>query len=49
MLNMRKLEPELISDADSTSDGVTFICKRCCKANERCLKSYDLKQESEHI
>ena len=56
MLNMTKVELELISDADlylffkmGMSGRVSYISKRCSKANNKHLKSYDPKQESKHI
>ena len=56
MLSMRKVELELISDADmylffqnAMRDGVSKICKRCSKANNKYLKSYYPTQESKHI
>ena len=56
MLNMTKVELELISDADSylffekgMKGGVTCISKRYSEANNKYLKSYDPKQESKHI
>ena len=56
MLNMRKVQLELISDADiyfffekGVRGGVSYISKRYSKGNNKYLKSYDLKQESKHI
>ena len=56
MLNMKKVEPELLSDADmyfffekGMGGGVSYISKRYSKANNKYLKSYDPKQESKHI
>ena len=49
-------ELELISDADmyllfkkGIRGGVSYIPKRYSKANSKYLKSYDLKQEYNHI
>ena len=56
MLNMTKVELELISDPDiyiffekGMRKGVSFICNRYSKANNKYLKFYDPKQESKHI
>ena len=56
MLNMTKVELELISDPDmyisfekGMRDGVSYVCNRYSKANNKYLKSYDPKQESKHI
>ena len=56
MLNMTKVEPELISDPDMyiffekvMRGGVSYISNRYSKANNKHLKSYDPKQESKHI
>ena len=53
MLNMTKIELELISDADmylffekGMRGGISYISKRYSKAKNNYLKSYDLKQES---
>ena len=53
MLNMTKVELELISDADmylffekSMIDRVSYISKRYSKANNKYLKSCDPKEES---
>ena len=50
MLNMTKVEPELISDAEihlffekDMRGAVTCISKRYSKANNKYLKSYDPK------
>ena len=51
-----KVELEVISDADmylffekGTRGKVSFISETYSKANNKFLKSYDLKQESNHI
>ena len=56
MLNLIKVELELISDADmylffekDMRGGVSYISKRCSKTNSKYLKSYDPKQKSKHI
>ena len=56
MLNMTKLELEIIPDPDmyiffekGTKGGVSYISSRYGKAKNKYLKSYDLKQKSEHI
>ena len=56
MLNMRKVELELITDADmhlffekDMRDGVSYISKRYSKVNNKYLKSHDSKQESKHM
>ena len=56
MLNMKKVEPELIPDPDmsilfekSTRGGVCYITDRCSKVSNKYLKSYDPKQESKRI
>ena len=56
MLNMTKVELELISDADmylfykkGMRGGVSYISKSHSRANNKYLKSYDPKQESKHI
>ena len=56
MLNMAKIKLELISDRDiyiffdkGMRGGVSYISNRYSKANNKCLKSYDPKQESKHI
>ena len=56
MLKMTKNKFELISDPDmyiffekGTRGGISYISNRCCKANNKYLKSYDPKQESKHI
>ena len=56
ILNMTKVELELISDADiylsfkkGMGSGVSYIFTTYSKANNKYLKSYDSKQESKHI
>ena len=56
MLNMTKVELELISDADmylsfekGMRGGVSRVSKRYSKANNKYLKSYDSKQGPKHI
>ena len=56
MLNMTKAELELIPDPDmyiffgkGTTGGVSYISNRYSKANNKYLKSYDRKQESNPI
>ena len=56
MLNMTKIKLELISDPDmyiffekGMRGGVSYISNRYSKASNKCLKSYDPKQESKHI
>ena len=56
MLNMKKVKLELISDPDmyiffkkGMRGEVSKISNRYNKANNNYLKSYDPKQESEHI
>ena len=56
MLNMTKVELELISDPDiyiffekGTRGGVSYISNRYSKDNNKYLKSYDSNQESKHI
>ena len=56
MLQLTKTELELIPDPDmyiffekSTKGGISYIPNRYSKANNKCLKSYDPKQESKHI
>ena len=55
MLNMTKVELEIISDADmylffekGMRDVVSYISKSHSKAKNKYLKSYDPKQESKH-
>ena len=55
-LNIKKIELELISDADiyllfekSMEGGVSYISKRNNQADNQHLKSYDPKQESKQI
>ena len=56
MLNMTKVELELISDPDMyiffekiMRGGDSYIFNRYSKVNKKYLKSYDAKQESKHI
>ena len=56
MLNMTKVVLELITDPDMyiffekiMKGGVSYISKIYSKANNKYLKSYDLKPESKHI
>ena len=56
MLNMTKVELELISDADKyllfekgIRGHVSYISKRRSQTNNKDLKSYDQKQEPKHI
>ena len=56
MLKMTKVELELIPDPNmkiffekGTKGGISYISNRYCKANNKYLKSYHLKQESKHI
>ena len=56
MLQLTKTELELIPDPDmyiffekSTKGGISYIPNRYSKANNKCLKSYDPKQESKCI
>ena len=56
MLKMTKIDRELITDPDmyiffekSTRGGISYISNRYSKANNKYLKSYDPKQESNHI
>ena len=54
MLNITKVELELISDADmyfffEKNMRVSYIYSRYSQANNKNLKSYDPKQESKHI
>ena len=55
MLNVAEVKLELISDADmyllfekSMKCGASYISKRYSKANNKYIKSYDSKQESNH-
>ena len=55
MPNMTKVGLELITDADmymffdkGLRVGVSHISNRYSKANNKCLKYYDPKQESKH-
>ena len=56
MVNMAKVDVELISDAyfylffeKGMRGEVSYISKRCSKANNKYLKSYIPKQELNHI
>ena len=56
MLNIRKVKLELIADPDmyiffekELIGGASDIANRYTKANNKCLKSYDPKQEPKHI
>ena len=56
MLNMTKVELKLIPGPDmyiffekGTTGGLSYISNRYSKAKNKCLKSYDPKQESKHI
>ena len=56
MFKMTKIETELIPDPGiyiffekGTRCGISYISNRYSKANNKCLKSYDPKQESKHI
>ena len=56
MLNMVKVEDELIPDPDmyiffkkGKRGGVSYICNRYSKTNNKYFKSYDPKQESKYI
>ena len=56
MLKMIKTKIELISDPDmfiffeeGMKGGISYISNRYSKANNKCLKSYDPKEESKHI
>ena len=56
LLNMTREELELILDADiylffedDMRGGVSYISKRYSQASNKYLKSYDPKQQSEHI
>ena len=55
MLEMTKIELELILGPDMymffkkfTRGGIPYISNRYSKANNKCLKSYDPKQDSKH-
>ena len=55
MLNMKKVELELITDPDmylffekGVRGGISYISNRCNKVNHQYLKSYDPKHESKH-
>ena len=56
MLKMTKIKLELIPDPDmciffekGTIGGISYICYRYTKANNKYLKFYDPKQESNHV
>ena len=56
MLSMTKVVLEVISDPgfylffeEGTRGKISYISKRYSKANNKYLKSYNLKQESSHI
>ena len=56
MLNMTKVGLELITDPNmyiffdkGMRVGASYISNRYSKANNKCLKYYDPKQESKHI
>ena len=56
MLNMKKVKLEVIIDEDvyllfekGMRGGASYIFKRYDKANNKYIKSYDLKQQSMHI
>ena len=56
MLNMTKVELELIPDPDrhifvekGMRDGASYISNSYSKANNKYLKSYHLKEESNHV
>ena len=56
MLNMTKIKLELTLNPDmyiffekGMRGGVSYISNRYSKASNKCLKSYDPKQESKHI
>ena len=56
ILKMTKIKLELIPDLDmyvfferGTRGGISHISNRYSKANNKCLKSYDPKQESKNI
>ena len=56
LINMTKIKLELIPDPDTyiffekgTRGRISYISNRYSKANNKCLKSYDPKQESKHI
>ena len=56
MLNMTKVEPELITDFDMyiffekrPRGGVSYISNKYSKANNKYFKSYEPKQESKYI
>ena len=56
MLKMKKLELKLFWDPDmyiffekSTRGRISYVSNRCSKANNKCLKSYDPKQEPKPV
>ena len=56
MLKMTKIELELITDLamyifleKGTRGGISYICNRYSKINNKYLKSYDWNKESKHI
>ena len=56
MLNIRKVELELITDPDmyvlfkkGMRGGISYNSNKYSKANNKYSKSYDQKQESKHI
>ena len=56
MLKIAKIQLELIADPDmyilfkkGTRGGISYISNRYSKAKNKCMKSYDPKQESQHI
>ena len=56
MFKMTKTEIELIPDTDMyiffekvTKSRISYVSNRYSKANNKYLKSYDVKQETKHI
>ena len=56
MLEVIKTKIELVSDPnmfiffeEGMKGGISYISNRYGKANNKCLKSYDPKEESKHI
>ena len=56
MLKIAKIQLELIADPDmyilfkkGTRGGISYISNRYSKAKNKYMKSYDPKQESQHI
>ena len=56
MLKMTEIELELFPGPDTyiffkkgTRGVISYISNRCCKANNKYLKSYDPKQKAKHI